>query len=234
MHNNNMPLWQKILDTKTGNINICKGITVDPETILGTFVALTRKIIKINVINIPYRSYIISSKGFDFYLYFCADKIFRVTIVITPYKNSTFPAIKKILDTSSDKYFAWGNVVACDNRIDGLGTINIFYRYENSSVNTFFPPILLEPKAQNHDAQMLFNNSLKNNISRIGIMPDSREPQWMIPEWLNWCNGPICKTCGKEMAFYSRLILPPNVKGKKYIDSFLCQNCTEVASVIKE
>lgn len=81
---------------------------------------------------------------------------------------------------------------------------------------------------------MLFNNSLKNNISRIGIMPDSREPQWMIPEWLNWCNGPICKTCGKEMAFYSRLILPPNVKGKKYIDSFLCQNCTEVASVIKE
>ena len=234
MHNNNMPLWQKILDTKTGNINICKGITVDSETILGTFVALTRKIIKINVINIPYRSYIISSKGFDFYLYFCADKIFRVTIVITPYKNSTFPAIKKILDTSSDKYFAWGNVVACDNRIDGPGTINIFYRYENSSVNTFFPPILLEPKAQNHDAQMLFNNSLKNNISRIGIMPDSREPQWMIPEWLNWCNGPICKTCGKEMAFYSRLILPPNVKGKKYIDSFLCQNCTEVASVIKE
>ena len=67
MHNNNMPLWQKILDTKTGSINICNGITVDPETILGTFVGLTRKIIKINVINIPYRSYIISSKEFDFY-----------------------------------------------------------------------------------------------------------------------------------------------------------------------
>ena len=41
MHNNNMPLWQKILDTKTGSINICNGITVDPETILGTFVGLT-------------------------------------------------------------------------------------------------------------------------------------------------------------------------------------------------
>ena len=40
MHNNNMPLWQKILDTKTGSINICNGITVDPETILGTFVDL--------------------------------------------------------------------------------------------------------------------------------------------------------------------------------------------------
>ena len=237
MNNNNMSLWQKFLDIKTGNISICNGITVNPETVLGTFIASARKIIRINIINIPYRSYIISLNGFDFYLYFYANKIFRVTIAVVPYKNSTFSAIKKMFgkDAASSEYsFAWGSVAACDNKIDGLGTINVFYRYENSSANILFPPILLIPEAQNHDAQMLFNGSLKNNISRIGTIPDSTDPQWMIPEWLNWCNGPICKTCGKEMAFYSRLMLPPIVEDKKYIDTFLCQNCGEVASVIQE
>ncbi len=50
MNNNNMSLWQKFLDKKTGNISICNGITVNPETVLGTFIASARKIIRINII----------------------------------------------------------------------------------------------------------------------------------------------------------------------------------------
>lgn len=119
MNNNNMSLWQKFLDKKTGNISICNGITVNPETVLGTFIASARKIIRINIINIPYRSYIISLNGFDFYLYFYANKIFRVTITVVPYKNSTFSAIKKMFekDAASSEYsFAWGSVAAWNNK----------------------------------------------------------------------------------------------------------------------